>query len=282
VHPASHHASGPSTVPIPLSLILLVLGFLYFRGCVRLRSAPHAIPSWRGASFFLGLALLWLALGSPLASLDAQFLTAHMIQHLLLMTIAPAFILLGAPILAFSYALPRRFLENVLGPVLKTMPLLALGKFLSSPIVCWLAGTAALLVWHVPSIFAVAFASPSIHLVEHATFLVAGFLFWWPVIQPWPSVPIWPRWPILLYLFLATIPCDILSAYLTFSDRLVYPVYLSLESPQRISATADQQWAGALMWTCVTLVYLVPATILTVRLLTHAPERDLRAVQHRF
>ena len=63
------------------------------------------------------------------------------------------------------------------------------------------------------------------HLIEDASFFVSGLLFWWPVIQPWPSTAKWPRWSMPLYLFLATLPCDVLSAFLAFSDRLVYSVY---------------------------------------------------------
>jgi cytochrome c oxidase assembly factor CtaG len=72
----------------------------------------------------------------------------------------------------------------------------------------------------------------------------------------------------LVYLFLATLPCDILSAFLAFCDRVVYTVYLSTPKHFAISALEDQQFAGALMWTCVTIVYLVAAAILTTRLLS--------------
>jgi cytochrome c oxidase assembly factor CtaG len=96
---------------------------------------------------------------------------------------------------------------------------------------------------------------------------VAGLLFWWPVVQPWPNAPTEPRWSILLYLFLATLPCDILSAFLVFSERIAYPVYLSASRLSNFSVLADQQCAGALMWTCITIVYLVPAAILSTRLL---------------
>ena len=61
----------------------------------------------------------------------------------------------------------------------------------------------------------------------------------------------------LLYLFLATLPCDILSGFLVFCDRVVYPVFLSSPHSFGLSALEDQQFAGALMWTCVTLVYVV-------------------------
>jgi len=105
-------------------------------------------------------------------------------------------------------------------------------------------------------------------MVEHASFLVTGLLFWWPVIHPWPSVSRWPELSIILYLFLATLPCDILSGFLVFCDRVVYSVYFSASQPFGLSALADQQCAGALMWTCVTVVYLVTGAILTTRLLS--------------
>ena len=72
----------------------------------------------------------------------------------------------------------------------------------------------------------------------------------------------------VVYLFLATLPCDILSAFLAFCDRVVYTVYLSTPNRFGISALKDQQCAGALMWSCVTIVYLVAAAILATRLLS--------------
>jgi cytochrome c oxidase assembly factor CtaG len=71
----------------------------------------------------------------------------------------------------------------------------------------------------------------------------------------------------LLYLFLATLPCDVLSGLLVFSDRVVYPMYLSMPRHVGLPPLDDQQCAGALMWTCITIVYLVPAAILSTRLL---------------
>src|SRR5207247_1816287 len=112
--------------------------------------------------------------------------------------------------------------------------------------------------------------------VEYASFLGTGLLFWWPVVQPWPSVARWSGWSMILYLFLATLPCDILSAFLVFSERVAYPVYLSASRQSGLSVLADQQCAGALMWTCITIVYLVPAAILSTRLLApRNPRADL-------
>ena len=77
-----------------------------------------------------------------------------------------------------------------------------------------------------------------------------------------------PRWPILLYLFFATLPCDFLAGFLVFCDRVVYPMYFGMPRHFGFSVLGDQQCAASLMWTCVTMVYLVPAAILSTRLLS--------------
>jgi len=264
--------------PVALTFTVVLAGFVYLRGWLHLRSAPvDVIASWRAGSFFLGLFLIWVALGSPLAAFDEELLTVHMIQHLLLMTVAPPLILLGAPLMPLLHGLPVRFVQSVLGPLFRCSLMRRLGCVLSQPAVCWLAAAAALVGWHIPAAFTLGLQSEAWHIVEHVCFLLSGFLFWWPVVQPWPSVPASPRWSTLLYLFLATLPCDILSGFLAFCDRVVYPAYLSAPSHFGISAIEDQECAAALMWTCVTLVYLLTAVLLTMRLLSacHPSENEL-------
>ncbi|MGB7730416.1 MAG: cytochrome c oxidase assembly protein [Candidatus Acidiferrum sp.] len=266
--------------PLLLTFAVVLSGFLYLRGWRHLRSVSiTVIPSWRAGSFVLGLFLIWVALGSPLAVFDEELLTVHMIQHLLLMTIAPPLVLLGAPVMPLLHGLPRQFVQAILGPVLRSRPAPHIGRMFSQPAVCWLAAAAALVGWHVPSVFALALQSEPWHVVEHACFLASGLLFWWPVIQPWPSAPTWPRWSMPFYLFLATVPCDILSAFLTFCDRVVYGFYLSTPNHFGISALEDQQCAGALMWTCVTIIYLLAATIIATGLLSTRSSQDCQSNQ---
>jgi len=262
--------------PIPVSLVILLVAFFYLRGWSRLRQgSPNVILAWRAVSLLAGLFLIWLAVASPLAHLDENSLTVHMLQHLLLMTIAPALILIGAPVMPLLHGLPQSFVQSVLGPVLRWPAVQAAGRVLSQPAVCWLSAAAALVGWHIPAVFNLAMQSEGWHIVEHSSFLAAGFLFWWPVIQPWPSVPVWPRWTILLYLFAATLPCDILSAYLTFCEHVVYPVYLGSQHLFGLSALEDQECAGALMWTCVTVIFLVPAAGIAISLLApHSGTRE--------
>ena len=260
------------TVPIPFTLATLFTAIFYLRGWRHLRLASaNVIPAWRAASFLVSICLIWLAIGSPLGMLDEHLLTAHMVQHLLLMTIAPALILMGAPVMPMLHGLPQLFVRSVVGPVFRWPPVQALGRVFSRPEVCWIVAAAALVGWHVPAVFNLALQSEGWHLGEHSSFFAAGLLFWWPVVQPWPSVPVWPRWSILLYLFAATLPCDILSAYLTFCDRVVYPAYLSSPRVFGLSALEDQECAGALMWTCVTLIYLAVAAQITLKLLAPNP-----------
>jgi len=266
--PHVHVASESWWVPVSLVLALLLTEFLYLRGWLRLRSASvKLIPAWRVASFSLGLVLIWIAVGSPLAALDEQMLTVHMIQHLLLMTFAAPLILLGSPVTSFLHSLPPHFAEVIVGPLFRWPPLQRFGWVLGRPVFSWLAATAVLIGWHIPGVFTLALQSGAWHLFEQATFLVAGLVFWWPVVHAWPNAPAEPRWSILLYLFLATLPCDILSAFLVFSERVAYPVYLSASRQSGLSVLADQQCAGALMWTCITIVYLVPAATLSMRML---------------
>jgi putative membrane protein len=213
----------------------------------------HALSGWRLAAFMGGVVSLWVAVGSPLAGMDHHLLTAHMVHHLLLMTVAAPLLLLGAPAIKLPEGHNR---------------LRAFASKLNHPVFCWLAGTATVIAWHVPALFELGMRSDGWHAFEHASFFAAGVLFWWPVIQPFPSRARLPRWGVPLYLFLATLPCDALSAFLTFCGRVVYPHYLSAHPLVDVSALGDQERAGALMWIWVTFVYLAPAAALTIQMLS--------------
>src|SRR5277367_8354 len=134
--PHTHHASVESVwIAVALSLVAIV----YLRQWLRVAwLVPYGVKGWRAWSFFVGLLLLWIGLGSPLSLLDHDLLTAHMIQHLLLMTLAPPLILLGAPL----KLLPQRPAQELVG--LGTRPfrrayLRPLGRMLLNPAVGWFA-----------------------------------------------------------------------------------------------------------------------------------------------
>ena len=255
--------------PLGVDLALGLTALVYTRGWFRLRSTfPKLISLWRLAAFSAGIAFVWIAIGSPLNAFDDASLTVHMLQHLLLMSVAPPLILLGAPQLPLLHGLPHFLARGVVTPILRLNPVKRFGHFISNATFCWLAAAFALLGWHVPAVFGLALRWNWLHELEHATFLATGLLFWWPVIQPWPSVAQWPRWSIPLYLFCAALPCDALSAFLAFCDRVIYSSYLAAPRLLNMSPLEEQQFAAVLMWTCVTIIFLVPAVVVTIQLLT--------------
>src|ERR1700746_4062200 len=266
--PHLHHAGLGSSGSVFLTLILIFSASVYLRGWLSPRSnSLKAISACRAFSFLLGVCLIWVAMASPIAALDHQLLTIHMLQHLLLMTLAPPLIWLGAPVCPLLHGLPRRFAESLLVPLGQSPAAKRFGKALDRPGFSWLAACAALVGGHIPALFALGMQSAAWHLFEHVSFLAAGLLFWWPVVQPSRGA-FRQDVSMHLFLFFATLPCDILSGFLVFCDRVVYPVYLSSSHLFGSSALGDQQCAAALMWTCVTIVYLLAGAILTMRLLS--------------
>ena len=266
--------------PLELDLALCLTVLVYARGWFRLRATfPNLLSLGRLAAFFFGIIFVWIAIGSPLNAFDDASLTVHMLQHLLLMSIAPPLILLGAPQLPLLHGLPQPLARFVVSPILRWSSVKRLGHPIANPAFGWLAAAFALIGWHVPAVFELALRWNWLHEVEHASFLAAGLLFWWPVIQPWPSVARWPRWSIPLYLFCATLPCDALSAFLVFCDRVVYSSYLSAPRLFAWSGLEDQQCAAALMWVSVTILLVVPAVVLTMQIL--APQ-DARVPREPF
>jgi cytochrome c oxidase assembly factor CtaG len=189
-----------------------------------------------------------------------------MAKHLLLMVLAAPLILFGAVSRALLSALPNWFTRDRL--VVMTRVRSLLGHVFDSSIFCWLAGTTTVVAWHVPFFFALSMSSHAWHTIEDLSFICAGLLFWKPIITLPTKEAQMPQWPLVLYLFLATVPCDILSAFLVFCGRVVYPYYLSTNQPFSLSALQDQECAGALMWVTVTFACLIPAVLITMSLLS--------------
>jgi putative membrane protein len=255
---------------VTLALVLVECGYLL--GWFRLRTdIPRLLSVGRLTAFSCGVLALWAVLGSPLAALDHHLLTVHMAQHLVLMTVSAPLILLGAPGIVMLNGFAKRIGGLLSEPLLRCSPLQTFGHVVTYPLFCWFAGTATVIAWHTPALFELAMESARWHEVEYACFFAAGILFWWPVVQPWPSRATWSTWGVPLYLFLATLPCDALSAFLAFCGRIVYPHYLSIHRLFNISPLGDQECAGALMWVWVTFVYLAPATVVTIQALS--PQR---------
>jgi putative membrane protein len=265
------------SAPLSLNLALGLTTVVYVRGWFRLHAAfPSLFSAWRLTAFLAGIISVWIAIGSPVDAFDEISLSVHMLQHLLLMSVAPPLILLGAPALPLLQGLRESFARKVVGPVLRLAPVKQFGHFITNPAICWLAAALALIVWHVPAVFELALRWDWLHELEHACFFATGFLFWWPVVQPWPSTARSPEWLIPLYLFCATLPCDALSGFLVFCDRVVYSSYLSAPHLFGFPPLEDQEFAAAFMWVTVTFILLVPAVVITMHILSPQKAHSLR------
>lgn len=252
----------PPFVGLGVTLIFYLSGWRAAR-----RTRPRALPGWRAASFVAGVMVLWIAIASPIDALDDYLLAGHMIQHFILMSIAPPLIVLGAPTVPILRGLPRT-VRVLLRPLFRARGVHGVVRFLLHPAMAWLMMNVAYLGWHVPVAFEATFRSETVHQIEHASFLLTSTAFWWVVLAPWPSRRAWPRWTVIPYLLTADVLNTVLSATLVFSGRVLYPSYLEAERISSLTPLQDQIAAGAEMWLLNSVVFLVPAVVLTIRMLS--------------
>src|SRR5262249_41634809 len=152
----------------------------------------------------------------------------HMVQHLLLMMAVPPLIWLGAPLLPILRGLPAAIRNVWVVPLLRLRPLRRFGQRLTHPVGALPLFVLSTWLWHIPRVYEAALRSSTLHYVQHACFLAAALVFWYPVVRPDPARPRWSRWLLLPYLILADVSNTVLSALLTFSDRVLYPHYAAM------------------------------------------------------
>ena len=254
--------------PVFLTTTLILCAIIYTRGWFLIRQTrPLLFPTWRLAAFNLGLATIWLSIASPMDGFADALLSAHMIEHLLLMSFVPPLLLLGNPQVPLLRGLPHAFTVTILAPFLRMKALRTLGHFLTTPVVAWLAMNLIFLGWHIPAAYDFALEHEHWHEFEHICFLVSSILFWWPLIRPWPTNARYPGWLMLPYLVGADIVNTALSAFLAFCDRPVYGYYLQQPNLFHIDPLSDQRAGAVIMWVIGSLIFLIPAFFVTLLLL---------------
>jgi putative membrane protein len=253
--------------PFWLTFGIIVVSAVYVRGWFAIRrTRPAYFTLERLLCFVGGMAALWIAIASPIDGFADSLLSAHMVQHFLLMSAVPPLVLLGAPVVPLLRGLPRSFVKSILGPLIGLRWLRTVVHFLTDPIVAWLSFNSVFLLWHLPRAFDYALRNENVHDLEHICFLTTSLLFWWVILQPWPTRSRYPGWMVLVYLLSADIVNSALSAFFAFCDRPIYQFYFSHPNPFHISALSDQVTGGVIMWVLNSTVFLVPAMLLTMRL----------------
>lgn len=199
-------------------------------------------PVRRQAAFLAGLGTVVVALGSGLARYDDRLLSAHMVQHLLLLLVAPLLLLAGHPLELALRAAPRAARPR-LG---RALGRLARG---CGPVSCLVVFYAVVPATHLPGFYDSALRHPAVHDLEHLLYLAAGGLMWWPLLD---VDPVRSRrlsgLGRLVYLLAAMPSMAVVGAYLNRHASLVYPAYGPPARTLGVSALTDQQNAGAIMW----------------------------------
>src|SRR5437879_5710105 len=242
-----------------LLIALLVCAAVYLRGWLALRRRDSR--RWHGghlAAFLAGLVAIYLALASPIEPFADLLLQVHMLQHLLLMMVAPPLLWLGAPLFPCLRGLPQPVRVFWAAPLLSSRFLRWLFGWLTHPLTALPMFIAVTWFWHLPPVYDLAVRSSAWHYLQHVCFLGVSLLFWYPVVRPYPSRPRWSLWLLFPYLIVADLSNTLLSALLTFSSRVLYPYYAEVPRLGGLSALEDQSAAGVLMWVPGSLVFLLP------------------------
>ena len=271
--------TGWTLAPLQLAPILLV-ALAYALRARTLARRGHAVPGWRIALFGLGIALLLVAVASPVATVaEEELFAAHMVQHLLLGDLAPLCLLAG-----------------LTGPLLR--PVLALPgvmrlRVLANPLVALPVWGANLALWHVPLLYEGAVDNGALHALEHACFFSAGIVLWLPVLETLPA-PVWfGTGSKLAYIVGVRLVGTLLGNVFVWAGGPVYDVYEAGDHYLGLSPEADQSLAGSLMMLEGSLVTVVAIAWLFLRMAQegqvrqelleagHDPRAVKRAVRYR-
>ena len=256
---------------VVLGIGVTAVAYLWAVGVVNRAHPGNPHPRSRTWCFLAGLAAIGLALSSPIEAYEGALFSVHMIQHLLLMLVAPPLLLAGGPItLTLRAARPsvrRRLLWVLHSPVLKAI---------SFPVVTWVLFAAVNWGWHFSTLYDDALENQLLHYVQHATFLGAALLFWWPVIGVDPGPWRLPYPARLFYLFLALPQNSFLGVALLSAGAVLYPHYLTNVRSWGPTPLEDQQLGGILMWVAGDIAFLIGMAVVIWAWLRHEERRTAR------
>ncbi|MCO5220837.1 MAG: cytochrome c oxidase assembly protein [Thermomicrobiales bacterium] len=223
-----------------LSTFLAAAAYILVTGPINRRfpGSEHRPVTSRQRVYFLLACLVYLiALGPPIDDWSGFYLmSAHMLQHLLIMMVVAPLLILGIPAWMLAPLARNRYTNTVI-------------SILTRPLIAGAVSLFIVILWHLPGAYDRSLTSDPVHIAQHASLLAAGVLMLWPVLSPFPW---WPKiqYPPLqcLYLFLYMLPSGIVGAFITLAAPGVYPFYKTVPRIFGISLEVDQQVAGLMMW----------------------------------
>ena len=285
---------------IEVIIVLALAGTLYSRGWWQLRQRSHgqvrpyrrAVRSrwrlavrWRLVAYWVGLISVGLALLSPIDALGQQLFFMHMVQHLLLIMIAPPLLLIANPMPFILWGLPtgwRRGVGRVISQALHRESGFRRGlRAVTQPGIIWLVWVISLIGWHDPNLYNAALRYEWVHNVEHLTFFIASLLLWWHLTGAGPRVH--KQFGLLgrIGLVLSVVPPNMLTGVvLAFAEEGYYSYYEAVPRLWGFDVLMDQQLGGVIMWVPGSMMYILAALILIGRFLSqedrkpHLPESE--------
>ena len=264
-----------------LGLSLAIVGWRYMDVVWRLRrqSRVNVVPQWRIASFWSGMLALFIALISPLDALSEELLSAHMVQHLLLMMVAAPLLCVGLTPLVLAWFLPRRSRPGLARWFNRRWRLMGVWRLVTNHAFTWMFFALVLWLWHVPGAYQAALRDETVHLLEHATFFGASVVFWSTLLLPGRD-GLSPGKTVLA-IFTSALHSSVLGALMTFSSSLWYPDYALLTSAWGLTPLEDQQLAGVVMWVIGGVIYLLVLLVVLYRWLAHMEHGNKAAANQR-
>lgn len=239
------------------------------------RRSPQPLPAWRLTLALGGLVAIDLALLSPLDELAHGLFLAHMVQHTLLLMVAPPLLLLADPLPMILWSLPRPlrvWTGSLLAP---GAPIRRTWRLVTWMPVTWLTYALALWLWHLPAAYDAALRHGFLHDLEHLAFFWAGILYWWPVVNPAPRFRGYvPHSLRIVYVVLAEAQQAALGLLLSMSPAVLYPSYLVEPRLWGLNPLEDQAWGGVIMWATGGLVGVATVLVLLFRLLEREERRS--------
>ncbi len=261
---------------------IAIAAWWYARGLGRLwgrAGVGRGVSRDQALAFAGGLAVLVVALISPLDALDTTLFSAHMAQHLLLMLVAAPLLVCGASLAPFLWALPLGWRRALSHAWQRSRVMHGAWRGMTHPMVVWLLNLAVLWAWHIPILYEAALRNDAIHAGEHLSLLGASLLFWW-LLRPAGHRRL-ARGIDVLYVFTIGLQMSVLGALITFAGAPWYPVQEAQVAVWQLTPLEDQQLAGLIMWIPSGVVYLLAIAFLFVAWL-RAEETAMRRLETRF
>jgi len=250
---------------ILLALALVTVGYLRRWQIVRGDHGAGAAPVWRAVAFLAGIAALLVALVSPVDRIAEQLATVHMLQHLLLLDVAPILLLAGTtkvllrPLTRLVMSLERRV------------------GGLSHPMFGAAGYIAVMVAYHAPPVYDLTLRSPLAHGLAHMALTFAGAVYWWHIISPARQRLRMGTFGPVVYMSVTKLGAGLIAIALGFAPDLLYDAYASLPEFWGLTHLQDQRAAGLLMALEQSMIMGIALTALFVRALDDCERADRRA-----